>query len=469
MGRYITAIVLVLCLGSVVCAAPTSLDRVSQKWTGDLAEMIELGRPVRVLVSYNQTNFFVSQGVMRGLEVDLMNAYSRYLAKQSPGKKVRMVFLAVPFSQLIPSLLDGRGDVVAAGMTMTRDRQKIVAFSSPYRKDIQEIVVGGYRSPLVSSLDDLAGKRVHAMAGSSYVEHLQRVSKDLEARGLSAIDVVETDPDLVTEDLLEMVSRGLIEYVVAENQLAEIWKKTMPGLRLFYEAVLHEGGDLAWAVRPGNTELKASLDGFAKTVRQGTLKGNMFYKRYLVNEQHVLNFKNPLEQGRLHPMAELFRKYAARYGFDWLKIAALAFQESGFDQRLRSRRGAVGVMQIKPSTASDPNVGITDIEELENNIHAGVKYLHFLCEKYFKNLAPESRVDFALAAYNAGPGRVRTFRKRAVAMGLDPDRWFGNVEWAAYDIVGHETPDYVAHVQMYYAAYLSMAEVLNRRDSVVEP
>lgn len=467
MRRCLFATVFVFCMGCVVLAAPTSLDRVSRQWTGDLSEMIQQGRPVRVLVSYNQTNFFLSKGVMRGLEVDLMNAYERYLSRSNPGKKIRIVFLAVPFDQLIPALLDGRGDVVAAGLTVTKERKKSVAFSLPYRKDIKEIVVGGHRSRVLSNLDDLAGKRVHVMAGSSYVEHLKAVSNSLKARGLAPVDVIEADPNLVTEDLLEMVARGLIGYAVAENQLAEVWKKNMRGLRLFNDVVIHSGGELAWAVRPGNTEFKESLDDFSRTVRQGTLKGNMFYKRYFVNEDHVLNFRNPLADGRLQPMAKLFQKYAEQYGFDWLKIAALAFQESGFNQDLKSNRGAVGVMQIKPSTASDPNVNIKNIEKLENNIHAGVKYLHFLCERYFKDVDPEHRVDFALAAYNAGPARVRSLRTKTAEKGFDPNLWFGNVEWAAYDIIGHETPDYVAHVQIYYAAYKAMADVLTKRNNAM--
>ncbi len=80
---------------------------------------------------------------------------------------------------------------------------------------------------------------------------------------------------------------------------------------------------------------------------------------------------------------------------------------------------------------------------------------------------PEHRVDFALAAYNAGPARVRSLRTKTAEKGFDPNLWFGNVEWAAYDIIGHETPDYVAHVQIYYAAYKAMADVLTKRNNAM--
>jgi membrane-bound lytic murein transglycosylase MltF len=170
-----------------------------------------------------------------------------------------------------------------------------------------------------------------------------------------------------------------------------------------------------------------------------------------------------VEIGKLRPMASLFRKYAGMYGFDWLKIAAMAYQESRFDMARKSSAGAVGVMQIKPSTAAGPQVGIKDVSTLENNIHAGVKYLRFLVDNYFSDVAPAARMDFALAAYNAGPNRIAQVRGRAREMGLDPDLWFGNCEWAAFDLIGRETTAYVAHVQMYYAAYKGAEQILLKR------
>ena len=88
---------------------------------------------------------------------------------------------------------------------------------------------------------------------------------------------------------------------------------------------------------------------------------------------------------RFNNTAHLFQKYAAQYDFDWLMVVAQAYQESRFDQNKRSRAGAVGVMQLLPSTAEDPIIGIPDIATLENNIHAGVKYLHWLRETYFSD------------------------------------------------------------------------------------
>jgi membrane-bound lytic murein transglycosylase MltF len=181
----------------------------------------------------------------------------------------------------------------------------------------------------------------------------------------------------------------------------------------------------------------------------------VLFKRYYQNTRWIEDATDPEEQEKLERFQSLFRRYGDRYGFDWLAIAAQAYQESGLDHDRRSRAGAIGLMQILPSTARGPRVGIPDITDVENNVHAGVKYLAFLRDHYFSdpNLADEDRVAFAWAAYNAGPAKVRRMRERSREMGLDPDRWFHNVEYAALAIVGRETVRYVANIYKYYVAY----------------
>jgi membrane-bound lytic murein transglycosylase MltF len=161
----------------------------------------------------------------------------------------------------------------------------------------------------------------------------------------------------------------------------------------------------------------------------------------------------------------LFEKYGDRYQVPWLILAALAYQESRMDQSLRSRRGAVGVMQVLPSTASDPNVGIPDIESLENNIHAGTKYLAFLRKRYFsgEEMDELNQWLFSLAAYNAGPRRVAQLRSGATQMGLDPNQWFDHVEEVAAKRIGRETVQYVSNVYKYYIAYGRIEEELEKK------
>jgi membrane-bound lytic murein transglycosylase MltF len=157
-------------------------------------------------------------------------------------------------------------------------------------------------------------------------------------------------------------------------------------------------------------------------------------------------------------MQHLFRRYAGEYDFDWLMVAAQAYQESRLDQSVRSGVGAVGVMQVLPSTAAD--IGVEGIEELEPNINAGVKYLRYLHDQYFADLPLDRRNRhlFAFAAYNAGPNRIRRLRATAERVGLDPNVWFGNVEAVAAKEIGTETVRYVSNIAKYYVAYtLAMA------------
>ncbi|WFS62660.1 transporter substrate-binding domain-containing protein [Pseudodesulfovibrio thermohalotolerans] len=438
-------------------------ERVRQSWKGDLSQIMETRRPIRVLVVYNRTNFFMKEGVMRGLEADKMRAYEEYLGKSYGKDMVRVVFVPVPFNELFSALREGRGDIAAAALTVTAERKRDVAFAAPYRTGIREIVVGGPGSRELSSAEALSGLKVTVLAGSSYAEHLSDLNALLKKRGSAPVRVREADAHLATEDLLEMVAGGLIPYTVADEFLARQWVKVYPELRLNPDALVHSSGELAWAVRKDCPELRESLSGFAATVRQGTLLGNMLFKRYYGSGEFIGDPTAPVEIGKLKPMADLFRKYAEMYDFDWLKIAALAYRESRFDMSLTSRAGAVGVMQIKPSTAAWSVVGIPDVSTLENNIHAGVKYLRYLTDNYFADAAPEARMDFALAAYNAGPNRITQVRRRAKEMGLDPNRWFGNAEWAAYDLIGRETTAYVAQVLMCYVAYKGAEEVLTKR------
>jgi membrane-bound lytic murein transglycosylase MltF len=165
---------------------------------------------------------------------------------------------------------------------------------------------------------------------------------------------------------------------------------------------------------------------------------------------------------KFNATAHLFQKYAARYDFDWLMVMSQAYQESRLDHSVKSRTGAIGIMQMLPSTAADKNVGIPDITDLEDNIHAGNKYLRFLRDRYFEK-QPMSELDktlFSFAAYNAGPARIEQLRREAERQGLDPNVWFDNVEVIAARRIGRETVQYVSNIYKYWVAYRLSREAL---------
>jgi len=447
-------------------ATPDSLTRVSGVQISDLEQIIKDQHPIRVLVSYNRTNFFLVNGAMRGMEHDLMQAYKQFLQKKDKKRTIRMVFVTVPFDRIIPELKAGRGDIAAAGLTITKARKKQVPFSTPYRTGVNEIIIGSPKAQTIKTIDDIAGETVYVMAGASYADHLLDLNMELSKKGLKQVIVKIADKNLVTEDLLEMAERGIIDYTVADSHLAAIWKTALPRLQLFNEAPLRTGGELGWGIRPNSPQLLKSVNEFAKTVRGGTLMGNMVFKRYFVNSDWVKNPNARVNRKKMDKLMALFQKYGKQYAIDWLKLGALAYQESGLNMETRSSRGAVGIMQVMPKTATSKAVNVANYKTLDGNIHAGSKYLRHLMDNYFIDVDKSARVDFALAAYNAGPNRVRQLRKTAEEMGLDPNLWFGNVEYAAARKIGTETPTYVANVQMYYAAYKSIYNVLSERQSV---
>jgi membrane-bound lytic murein transglycosylase MltF len=380
-----------------------------------------------------------------------------------------MVFVPVPFDRLIPYLVEGKGDIAADGMTITPERQKQAAFSDPYLTDIDEVVVTNKSVEDLTSLEDLAGRTVYVVKASSYAEHLAALNDRLTQRSLAAIDMLEALDYMEAEDLLELVNAGIIDYTVVDHHVAELWSNALTNLVIRKDLKVNAGGQIAWAVRKDNPKLREDLNRFVKGHRKGTLLGNIFFKRYYNNTKWV---KSPTEAERkkLETLRQLFEKYATQYDFDWLMIAALAYQESGFNQNLKSRAGAVGIMQIKPSTAASRGVNIPNIDSLENNIHAGIKYLDWIANNYFNDpaISLPARVDFTLAAYNAGPTRVRRLQKQAAAMGYDPNVWFNNVEEAALKSIGWETVRYVANINKYYFAFKLSFHELTLREKLRE-
>ena len=179
---------------------------------------------------------------------------------------------------------------------------------------------------------------------------------------------------------------------------------------------------------------------------------------------------SPMTMSQVVAMVELFKKYSGQYEFDWLMIAAQGYQESGLDQNKRSPAGAVGVMQLLPTTAKDPKVGIADIEKLESNIHAGTKYLRFMTDRYFDDpdIEPRDRMLFAFASYNAGPRKIAQMRELAERRGLDPNVWFRNVDMVVADKMGRETVTYVGNIYKYYVAYEMALEQTRKRKEIKE-
>ena len=212
--------------------------------------------------------------------------------------------------------------------------------------------------------------------------------------------------------------------------------------------------------RKGTPVFLRLVNDFVGTHRIGTTYGNVVFNRYFRDTDRLHNPTAAAELKKFRAVVQYFQKYGTKYDMDWILISAQGYQESQLDQSRRSRAGAVGVMQIKPSTARDKNIGINNVRTIDGNIHAGTKYLRFMMDRYFAD-APMDRLNkglFALASYNAGPARVAGLRAKAKAMGLNENVWFRNVEVVAARQIGRETVDYVSNIYKYYTAYKAVAE-----------
>lgn len=436
---------------------PNGFDRpkeAAEAVFGDLDAILDRGF-LRVLVAPSRTNFFFDQKEFRGFDVEMMQAFRDDLNRgRKKSGKLQLIFVPRPFGDLLPSLQDGVGDVAIGGMTILPSRTGPTVFSDPYFKEVEEVVVHHRAVSGLAALEDLEGRTVTLRSDTSYEEHLEEIVEDFQKRGLEPPTVRTVGDYLATEDILEMVNAGIFDVTVADRYLAEAWAGVMPDLVVRSDLVIGRGEGLAMAVRASDSELLSALNQFIGKNRKGSLLGNMLFTRYFEKATWLKNPAADLEERGNGPEAGFFREYAPRYGFDWLMIAAQAYRESRFDQSKRSRAGAVGIMQIKPSTAADPNVGIGDVEVLENNIHAGVKYLAFVRDRYFSDegISPDDRMGFALAAYNAGPRRVVNARNLASEQGLDPNQWFDHVELVVAQKVGLEPIQYVRDIHAYSIA-----------------
>jgi membrane-bound lytic murein transglycosylase MltF len=425
-------------------------------WSGDLDGIVER-RVLRMLVTTNATNYFVDLGEQGGVTYEAGRLLEKELNRRFKKGNLQLdvIFIPVTRDWLIPALVEGRGDIAAASLTITEGRLEQVDFSDPLTRELKEIVVTGPGAPPVARVEDLSGQKVYVRASSNYFESLQDLNRSFANQGLDPVEIVPVDERLETEDVLEMVNAGVYPITVADNLLVNLWSQVLGGIQPHPDVAVRTGTHIGWAIRKDSPKLKQLLDDFARENRQGTLMGNILMNRYFKIADWIKNPGNARDAERFRTMVELFQKYGDQYDLDYLLVTAQAYQESGLDQSVRSGAGAIGVMQLLPSTARDKNVGIPDIHILENNIHAGVKYLRFILDRYYKDAEMDEldRHLFAFASYNAGPARVAGLRRKAEQMGLDPNKWRGHVEVVAAREIGRETVTYVANILKYYLAY----------------
>jgi membrane-bound lytic murein transglycosylase MltF len=449
---------------------PDHFSSLWQPWQGDLDGMLER-RAIRVLVVHSGYLYFFDKGRPRGMTAEMLAEFERFVNRKYKTNRLPVYVLPVPVTRerLIPDLLAGRADLVAANLTVTGDRLEQADFTSPVYSGVNEIIVTGPSAPKLKTLEDLSGQDVFVRASSSYFESLNRLSARFTAMNMKPPRIRLVEEVLEDEDVLEMVNAGTYTMTVVDDVKARFWMGVLDEIKVREDLVLNTNGDIGWAFRKNSPQFQSLLNEFMRSHGEGTLFGNVVRGKYLDDNSWVKSVSSTAALERFHDLSSLFRKYADEFGFDWLELAAQAFQESGFNNEKRSPAGAVGIMQVKPSTAEDRNVGVPDVEQLENNIHAGAKYLRFLADRYFADASvhPLDQWLLAVAAYNAGPAKIARMRKLAVKHGYDPTVWFDNVEVVVARNVGRETVTYVSNIYKYYLAYKLSWERSELRQKVI--
>ena len=425
-----------------------------QTFTDDLPGLKERRR-LRMITRNNAMTYFIHRGRQVGFEYELIKKFA--------DRHDLRLDIVIPDSHadLLAYLNEGKGDVVAAAMTITEERRAQAAFTLPYN-EVDELVVVRADEDSIASLEDLAGRTVHVRASSSFYTTLVALEDSI-----AGLQVVPLPDDLETEDILVGVEEGRYDITLCDSNLLDVELAYGRALKAAFSI---KPTVLGWAVRRDNPALLAALNQYVQE-EKGGLFFNMMKKRYFKNRRTITRAKDSLRvdlSGRLSPYDELVKKYARQYGQDWRLITAQMYQESKFDPQAASWVGARGLMQIMPVTGRE--LGFTDLHDPEENIHAGVKYMSQLVNRFDSNIPIEERTRFALAAYNVGYGHVLDARRLAREKGWNPDKWFGHVEQAMrllakpayhkrarYGFCRCGQPvHYVGNIQNMYDAYVGM-------------
>jgi membrane-bound lytic murein transglycosylase F len=420
---------------------------------------------LRVLTRNSPVTYFLHRGEQAGFDYQMAKLAAEAL-------KVRLEVVVPPtYEQLITWLKEGRGDVIAAALTATPERAKQVAFSTPYLY-VDEVLVQRAGAAKPESLDALKGQAIHLRKSSS---HFGTMSVLAAQHGFT---LVEEPEDMDTETLIDRVARGEIPYTVTDSHILaaeRVYRDdveaalTVPGQGEPAGKDGHYG--IAFAVRQENPKLRAFLDGFVKKTYRG-VDYNVSRRRYFEGhrDEAPATVETALATGAISPYDPLVQSYSARYGLDWRLMVAQMFQESRFDPKARSWVGAQGLFQVMPATGKE--LGFRKLEDPDQGIHAGVKYMHQLIGRIAPEIPFKQRLRFALASYNAGLGHVLDARRIAQEQGLDPNRWFGNVEKAMLMLEkpkyyrrarhgfcrGSEPVKYVSEIQTRYGNYTAVVQ-----------
>lgn len=397
--------------------------------TIDLPEIRQDGK-LTALTSYSSTSYFIYRGQVMGYEYELLNRLADHLELELEIKVVD------DMDQIINMLLQGEGDIISHGLTVTRERRKQVQFTE-YHTTTHQVLVQrkpeNWRKMKLHEIDEilvrdpleLIGKKVHVRKNSSYYKRLQNLMDEIGGE----IEIVPVSGDLETEEIIRMVADGEIDYTVADQNIAYINAAYYPILDV--KTAISFNQRIAWAVRPNSPKLLKAVNDWIAKMKQST-DYYVIYNKYFKNRRAYRSRAKSdflsTRSGRISRYDDVIKQYADSVGWDWRLLAAQVYKESQFDPKAQSWAGARGLLQLMPATARELGYKPANMKNAETSIRAGTDYLAYLQEYWDQIPDSVERIKFILASYNVGKNHIQDARRLAEKYEADPDIWTGNVE-----------------------------------------
>jgi membrane-bound lytic murein transglycosylase F len=390
----------------------------------DLDKIRETGK-IAVVTDYNSTNYFIYRGQPMGYQFELLQELADYM-----GVKLE-VTVSNDLSENFEQLLDGKVDLVASNLTITKERKKIVDFTVPHsqacqvliqrkpdnRKDIRKNLP---EKEMIRNQLDLAGKTVYVQSHSSHAARLKNLSDEIG----DSIQIIEVEEDV--EMLISKVSTGEIDYTVSDEHVANVNQKYYPNIDV--ETKVSFPQNMAWAVRKGSTEFRDEINNWLSDFKH-TKRFHILYAKYYRNHkspQIVGSDFYAIHSGKISAYDKAIKKYSREIGWDWRLVASLIYQESRFKPDAVSWAGAYGLMQLMPLTAQ--RMGVDTTASPVEQIKAGTELIKWLEERFERIEDRSERIKFVLASYNVGFGHVVDARNLARKDGKNPDIWDDTVD-----------------------------------------
>ncbi|MBE9509725.1 MAG: transporter substrate-binding domain-containing protein [Bacteroidetes bacterium] len=393
----------------------------------DLPEIKKRGKLIAI-TTYSPTSYFLYRGQPMGFEYELLNQLADYLVLELD------IVIAEDLDQITSDLFAGKGDIIAHALAVTKQRKKYIAFTEYYTLTKQVLVQrkpGNWQqlkqheidNKLIRNPIDLIGKTIHVRKNSSYHQRIRNLSDEVG----DEIKIEYVPGSKETSEIIQMVSEGVINYTVADQNIAENNATYFTNLDVKTAVSLPQR--LAWAVRKSSPELRKKVNKWILQVR-GSKEYNIIYNKYFRNKKRYRALiKSELFSktgGKISKYDDLIRENAVKLDWDWRLLASQIYQESEFDAKAKSWAGGTGLMQVMPSTGKE--FGITNLYDPKQNILAGTRYLEYL-NNFWKEIPDSSeKIRFILASFNAGQNHISDARKLTEKYGKDPNIWQGNVD-----------------------------------------